>query len=124
MKRIAIIGGGISGLAAATALEFAKRAGAELDFTLFERDTRFGGVIRTEQAYDCLIEAGPDSFLSEKTTGADFCRLLGLGDQLIGSNDAERVTYILLKNRLVPMPDGLTFLVPTKLVPTVTTPLL
>jgi oxygen-dependent protoporphyrinogen oxidase len=80
-------------------------------------------VIRTERADDCLIEAGPDSFLSEKITGSDFCRLLGLEDQLVGSNDAERVTYILVNNRLIPMPDGLMFMVPTKLWPTVTTPL-
>lgn len=123
MKKIAIIGGGASGLAAATALQHAKLAGAELDFTLFERDSRLGGVMQTERADDCLIEAGPDSFLSEKTTGADFCKLLGLGDQIIGSNDSERITYILVKNRLVPMPDGLMFMVPTKILPTITTPL-
>jgi len=123
MKRIAIVGGGASGLAAATALQHAKQAGADLDFTLFERESRLGGVMQTERVDDCLIEAGPDSFLSEKTTGADFCRLFGLGDQIIGSNDSERVTYILVKNRLIPMPDGLMFMVPTKILPTVTTPL-
>jgi oxygen-dependent protoporphyrinogen oxidase len=123
MKRIAIIGGGISGLAAAAALEFAKRAGADLEFVLLERDSRLGGVLRTERADDCLIEAGPDSFLSEKTIGADFCKLFGLEDQVIGSNDAERITYILIGNRLIPMPDGMMFLVPTKLWSTVTTPL-
>jgi oxygen-dependent protoporphyrinogen oxidase len=123
MKKIAIVGGGVSGLAAATALELARRAGAELEFTLLEREPRLGGVIRTERADDCLIEAGPDSFLSERITGSDFCRLLGLEDQLVGSNDAERVTYILVNNRLIPMPDGLMFLVPTKLWPTVTTAL-
>jgi oxygen-dependent protoporphyrinogen oxidase len=123
MKNIAIIGAGASGLAAATALQHAKVAGADLDFTLFERDSRLGGVMQTERADDCLIEAGPDSFLSEKTTGADFCRLFGLGDQIIGSNDSERITYILVSNRLIPMPDGLMFTVPTKILPTVTTPL-
>lgn len=123
MKRVAIVGGGASGLAAATALEFAKRAGGELEYTLFERDAQLGGVMRTEVADDCLIEAGPDSFLSEKTTGAEFCKLFGMGDQIIGSNDGERITYILVKNRLIPMPDGLMFMVPTKILPTVTTPL-
>ncbi|HUN89346.1 MAG TPA: protoporphyrinogen oxidase [Terriglobales bacterium] len=122
-KKIAIIGGGASGLAAATALEHAKRAGGDLEYILFERDEQLGGVMRTEVADDCLIEAGPDSFLSEKTTGAEFCRLFGMGDQIIGSNDGERITYILVKNRLIPMPDGLMFMVPTKILPTVTTPL-
>src|SRR4051812_29616881 len=123
MKRIAIIGGGVSGLAAATAIERAKQAGAEVEFTLFERSGRLGGVMITERIDDCLIEAGPDSFLSEKTYGADFCRTFGLGDQIIGSNDDERKTYIVVKNKLIAMPDGLMFMVPTKIVPTITTPL-
>jgi protoporphyrinogen/coproporphyrinogen III oxidase len=123
LKRIAIIGAGVSGLAAATVLQHAKQAGAELEFTLFDRSDRLGGVMITEQIDGCLIEAGPDSFLSEKTYGADFCKLFGLGDQIIGSNDDERKTYIVVNNRLVAMPDGLMFMVPTKILPTVTTPL-
>ncbi len=121
MKRIAVIGAGVSGLASATAIERAKQAGADVEFTLFESSQRLGGVMVTEQIDGCLIEAGPDSFLSEKTYGADFCKTFGLGDQIIGSNDDERITYILIKNRLVPMPDGLMFMVPTKILPTITT---
>ena len=45
MKRIAIIGGGISGLAAAFTLEEQRRAGASVDYELFESSPRFGGVI-------------------------------------------------------------------------------
>ena len=101
MRRIAIIGGGVSGLAAATAIWRAKQAGADVDFNLFERSERLGGVMVTERIDDCLIEAGPDSFLSEKTYGADFCKTFGLGDQIIGSNDDERKTYIVVKNRLI-----------------------
>jgi oxygen-dependent protoporphyrinogen oxidase len=123
LKRIAIIGAGISGLAAATALHRARQAGADVDFTLLERSNRLGGVMVTEQIDGCLIEAGPDSFLSEKTYGADFCKLFGLGDQIIGSNDEERKTYIVVNNRLIAMPDGLMFMIPTKILPTVTTPL-
>jgi protoporphyrinogen/coproporphyrinogen III oxidase len=123
VKRIAIIGAGVSGLAAATAIQRAKEAGAEVEFTLYERSERLGGVMVTERIDDCLIEAGPDSFLSEKTYGTEFCKTFGLGDQIIGSNDAERKTYILVKNRLIAMPDGLMFMVPTKILPTITTPL-
>ncbi len=123
MKRIAIVGAGISGLAAATILERARRNGAELEFALFERGPRLGGVMITDHVDGCLIEAGPDSFLTEKSWGLEFCRSLGLGDQLIGSNDSERKTYILVNERLVTIPDGLMFMVPTKLLPTVTTPL-
>jgi len=117
MTRIAIIGGGISGLAAAFALEEHRRAGA-VDYTLYESSPHLGGVLRTEHIQGCLVEAGPDSFITEKPWAADLCRSLGLGDQLIGSNDADRKTYILVRGRLIPMPDGLMFLVPTKILPT------
>ena len=53
MKKIAIIGGGASGLAAATTLQHAKLAGADLEVTLFERESRLGGVMQTERADDC-----------------------------------------------------------------------
>ncbi|HKS76319.1 MAG TPA: protoporphyrinogen oxidase [Terriglobales bacterium] len=123
MKRIAIIGGGISGLSAAYALEEQRRAGVALDYTLFESAPRLGGVLVTDHVDGCLIEAGPDSFLTEKPWATDLCRKLGLGDQLIGSNDADRKTYILAKGKLTVMPDGLMFMVPTKILPTVFSPL-
>jgi len=119
MKRIAIIGGGISGLAAAFALEERRRAGEALEFVVYESSPRFGGVLFTEQVEGCLIEAGPDSFLTEKPWAADLCRRLGIEDQLIGSTDADRKTYILVKGKLVPMPDGLMFMVPTQLSPAI-----
>ena len=95
MKRIAIVGGGISGLAAAFTLEEQRRAGVELEYVLYEASSRLGGVLRTEMIDGCLVEAGPDSFVTEKPWAADLCRTLGLGDHLIGSNDADRKTYIL-----------------------------
>jgi oxygen-dependent protoporphyrinogen oxidase len=115
MKRIAIVGGGISGLSAAFRLEKQKSRGAEIEYVLFESSDRFGGVIRTERVNDCIVEAGPDSFLTEKPWAADLCRDLGLGDSLTGSNDAGRMTYILVNGRLVPLPDGLMFMVPSNL---------
>lgn len=123
MKRIAIVGGGISGLAAAFALEERRRAGEELDFVIYEAGPRFGGVLATEQVGGCLVEAGPDSFLTEKPWASDLCRRLGMEDQLIGSIDGDRRTYILVKGRLVPMPDGLMFMVPTQLAPAMLTSL-
>lgn len=123
MRRIAIVGGGISGLAAAFALEKERRQGAPLDYVIFESSDRFGGVIRSERTHGCLIEAGPDSFLTEKPWAADLCRELGLGDQLIGSNDTARKTYLLINGRLVAVPDGLMFMVPTQLRPMFFSPL-
>lgn len=116
--RIAVIGGGIAGLAAAFELEKSRAAGADVEYTLFEARERLGGSLASETVNGVVLERGPDSFLSEKTAGAELCRELGLADQLTPSNDANRKTYIVVKNRLVPLPDGLMFLIPTKLVPT------
>ena len=123
MKRIAIIGGGISGLSTAYALEKKRRQGVQVEYTVYEARARLGGVLVTEQADGCLIEAGPDSFLTEKPWAADLCRELGMGEQLIGSNDKDRKTYILARGRLIELPDGLMFMVPTKIMPIVLSPL-
>src|SRR5579871_1561978 len=123
MKRIAIIGGGISGLSAAFQLEKARAAGADLDYVLFEGSARLGGCLSSDHIEGCVVEAGPDSFLSEKPWAASLCKELGIGDQLIGSNDAQRKTYIVVHGRLIAMPDGLMFMVPTKLAPTALSPL-
>jgi oxygen-dependent protoporphyrinogen oxidase len=122
MTRIAIIGGGISGLTAALTLEEHRRTGA-VEYTLYESSPRLGGVLRTEHIHGCIVEAGPDSFITEKPWAADLCRTLGLGDQLIGSNDADRKTYILVRGQLIPLPDGLMFMVPTKILSTALSPL-
>lgn len=122
-KRVAIIGGGISGLSAAFALEEKRRANVPVEYVLYESSPRLGGVLVTDRVEGCLVEAGPDSFITEKPWAADLCKKIGLGDQLIGSNDSERKTYILVNGRLVVMPDGLMFMVPTKILPTVFSPL-
>ncbi|MBZ5613278.1 MAG: protoporphyrinogen oxidase [Acidobacteriia bacterium] len=123
MKRVAIIGGGISGLSAAYTIEEKRRSGAPVEYLLFESSPRLGGVLVTDRVDGCLVEAGPDSFLTEKPWAADLCGKIGLGDQLIGSNDFERKTYIVARGKLVVMPDGLMFMVPTKIMPTVFSPL-
>ena len=123
-RRIAVIGGGVSGLAAAYTLARARQAGAPIEEVLFEANPWLGGVVRTEAVEGFVIEAGPDSFLAEKPQAAAMARELGLGDDLMGSNDHARRTYILHRGRLLPLPDGLMFLVPTRLWPMVTTQLL
>ncbi len=123
-RRIAVIGGGVAGLAAAHTLVRARQAGAQVEELLIEGKNRLGGVILTERIEGFVIEAGPDSFLEQKPEAAALCRELGLGDDLIGSNDHARRTYILLHGRLEPLPDGLMLLVPTRVWPMVTTSLL
>ncbi|MDR3738769.1 MAG: protoporphyrinogen oxidase [Terracidiphilus sp.] len=121
--KIAIIGGGVAGLAAAYELEKARKAGEPIEYRLFEARPRLGGSLASEVVNGAVLERGPDSFISEKPAAAELCRELGLGDQLTPSNDADRKTWIVVKNRLVSLPDGLMFLVPTKLIPTALTPL-
>ena len=105
--RTAIIGGGIAGLAAAFELQKARAAGAPVEYTLFEGRPRLGGSLASEIVNGAVLEYGPDSFLTEKPAAAELCRELGIGDQLTPSNDIERKTYVVVRNRLVPLPDGL-----------------
>jgi protoporphyrinogen/coproporphyrinogen III oxidase len=123
-RRIVIVGGGISGLAAAYSVARAREAGAAIEGHLIEAGSRLGGVIRTEHVEGCIVEAGPDSFLTAKPEAAELCRELGLSEALLGSNDHERRTHILHRGRLIAMPDGLMMLVPTRLWPMATTTLL
>ncbi len=123
-RRVAVLGGGITGLAAACTLARARQAGAPIEEFLIEASDRLGGVIRTEYVEGFVVEGGPDSFLAEKPEGAALCRELGLGDSLLPSNDLQRRTYILHRGRLVPLPDGLQLMVPTRLLPALATPLL
>jgi len=119
--RTAIIGGGIAGLAAAYELEQAREAGAAVEYTLFEARERLGGSLASEIVNGAVLERGPDSFLTEKPAAAQLCRELGIAGELLPSNDAARKTWIVVRNRLIPLPDGLMFLVPTKLIPTALT---
>lgn len=123
-RRIAIIGGGISGLTAAYTIAQARQQGLPVSEFLIEADNRLGGVVRTEYLEEFVLEGGPDSFISEKPEAAALCRELGLGDLLIGSNDDVRQTYILYKGNLVPLPEGLMLLAPTRIRPFLKSPLL
>lgn len=112
MASVAIIGGGISGLSAAYYLS---KAG--ISSTLIEARPRLGGVIQTERIQNCIVEAGPDSFLSVKPWAMDLLRELGLEAEVIGSNDHQRKTFIRRRGRMVELPDGVQMLVPTKILP-------
>lgn len=119
MDPVVVIGGGVSGLSAAYYL-----AKAGIPTRLIERRPRLGGVVQTELVNGCVLEAGPDSFLSIKPAAMELIRELGLAGDVIGSNDHLRVTYVLKGGRLVPLPDGLMMMVPTRIAPIVRSPLL
>lgn len=121
MPRIAIVGGGISGLAAA--YELATRH-PDAAFTLYEASARLGGIIETVHTHGFTIECGPDSWVTEKPWARELAEELGLAEQIIASNDHQRRTYLVQDNRLVPMPDGMRMMVPTRWEPLLHSPLL
>ena len=86
MKKIAIIGGGIAGLATAFYLREYLREG--VDYTLIESAPRLGGKLLSTRQNGLIIEGGLDSFLAQKTVLLGLCRAPGLGDQLTGCNSA------------------------------------
>ncbi len=115
MFTVAIVGGGISGLATAYFLEkSAAQAGIPISIQLLEARERLGGVILTERTEDFLLEGGPDSFLTLKPAAVDLCRELGLSDHLVPSNDQRRKTFIWQGGKLREIPDGMMFVVPAK----------
>ncbi len=91
---------------------------------MFEKSPRLGGVIETRCWQDCLLDCGPDSFISAKPEALALIRELGLESEVIGSNDHQRTTYILKHGRLIELPEGIMMMVPTKVMPMVRTPLL
>lgn len=111
---VVVIGGGISGLAAARRLS--QRA-PSLRVTLLEGDSQLGGKVRTERTDGFIIEGGPDSFLSSKPRGVGLAAELGLGESLIGATPQPHRAFILYRDAFHPIPEGLSGLVPTKLGP-------
>lgn len=112
-RRIAIVGGGISGLTAAYVLE--RDHADACQATLYEAGARVGGIIETVRQNGFTVECGPDSWVSEKPWAEALARELGLGDQLLPSNDTARRTYIAQHGKLAALPDAMRMMVPTDL---------
>ena len=124
MKRIVVIGGGIAGLAAAYRIvELAKEKSIELALTLLEGSARLGGSIATERVGEFLVEAGPDSFITEKPWALRLCERLGLAPRLVSTQSHYQKIYIVHGGKLVALPEGFFLLAPTRFWPFVQTPL-
>ncbi len=123
MKKVIVIGGGIAGLAAAYRIQREISEGAPLECILLEGGDHFGGKIATEKSEGFVIERGPDSFISQKPAAIQLCQQLGLGDHLVSTNPETPNTYVYTGGKLVPMPDGLSLMIPTKFLPFALTPL-
>jgi oxygen-dependent protoporphyrinogen oxidase len=120
-SRVAVVGGGITGLAAAHRL-------TELDpgvrVTLFERGSRLGGVLWTVHESGFQVEQSADNFITTVPWGLDLCKRLGLGDDLVQTNPDCRRTFVVRRGRLYRLPDGFLMMAPTEMWPLAVTPIL
>jgi protoporphyrinogen/coproporphyrinogen III oxidase len=122
--RVVVIGGGISGLAAAHRLqERSVETGRPVEILLLEATGRTGGIIRTHRREGFLIEGGPDSFISEKPEAMELAERLGISGRLIETNPEHRRSFIVRRGRLHPVPEGFHLLAPSRFWPFITTPI-
>src|SRR5436305_3018906 len=119
--RVVIIGGGISGLAAAyRLLEQRAQSNRKFEILLLEASAHLGGIIRTERRDGFLLEGGPDSFISEKPEAVALAKRLGLESHLIETNEEYRRSFIVRDGKLHAVPEGFQLLAPTRFWPFVT----
>jgi len=123
-RRIVIVGGGIAGLATAHRLiELNREKSLGFEVTLLEASPRLGGSIATERVDDFIVEAGPDSFITEKPWALRLCERLGLTPRLVSTQSAYQKIYIVHDGKLELLPEGFFLLAPTRLWPFLRTPL-
>jgi oxygen-dependent protoporphyrinogen oxidase len=121
VRRVAIIGGGISGLAAAHRVH---ELDPSAEVTLFEAGDRVGGVLQTERRDGWLIEHSADMFTTREPWAVDLCRRLGIADELIETDARYRRAFVVRRGKLLPVPAGFTLMSPAMIWPIITTPIL
>lgn len=105
--KIAIIGGGISGLSCAWFVqESFRKIGIPISLKVFEASDHFGGSIRTQRRDGFTCEDGPDTFISEKPWAVDLCKRLGIEGELIGVRPEHQRSSMVYQGRLYPIPKG------------------
>lgn len=114
--RICIVGGGITGLAAAWELKTQQRLhNRVVSVRLYEAASRIGGKIQTTRRDGFIMEHGPDSFITQKPEALALCRELGLEDDLIPCNTAQQRVYVARNKNLHPLPSGFRLVAPTNI---------
>ncbi|MEI6539666.1 MAG: protoporphyrinogen oxidase, partial [Planctomycetota bacterium] len=119
--RVAVIGGGITGLAAAQRLV---SRSSKVQVVLLESSQRLGGIIRTETADGFVMELGPDSFITNKPAAIQLCEEIGFTAQLIPTDARFRRSLVLRNGKPMPVPDGFMLMAPSKPWAILTTPIL
>jgi oxygen-dependent protoporphyrinogen oxidase len=122
-RRVVVVGGGISGLAAAHRLSELQTdgEGAPTEILLLEASARVGGTVRTFRREGFLLEGGPDSFISEKPAALALAGRIGLGGRVVETSDANRRSFVVRGGRLRPTPEGFQLLAPSRMLPFLTT---
>jgi oxygen-dependent protoporphyrinogen oxidase len=124
VKRIVIIGGGVTGLGAAYALKKELNGDKNVEVLLLEKSDSTGGQIKSVVDGDLMLECGPDCFISDKPAVLEISEELGISDQLVPTRSESGGTYILTKGKLVRMPEGVMMMIPTQFKPFIGTKLL
>lgn len=123
-RRIAVVGGGISGLAAAHRLgELCRESGRPVSLSVIEGGSRLGGVVETRTVGEYIVEVSADSFITDKPWAMQLCRRLGLDEELTAINSRFRRSLVLHRGRAVEVPEGFTLMAPAKLWPVITSPI-
>ncbi len=124
-QRVAVVGGGITGLAAAHRLrEIGIQTGREISFSLLEAEQRLGGVISSRKEDGFLLEAGPDSFITDRPGVLRLAERLGIQDRMIPTRPEHARSFVVRKGKLHPTPAGFYLIAPSRLLPFLTTPIL
>jgi oxygen-dependent protoporphyrinogen oxidase len=125
VKKVIIIGGGVAGLGAALKIKRAAEAGNDVEFVLLERDGRIGGKIAGEIVENkhgrFVVDGGPDSFLTAKPAVHRIAKQVGIDSDKMPTDESRKLTLILKRGRVYPMPDGVMQFAPTKFWPFATT---
>lgn len=125
VKRVVVIGGGLSGLSAAYRIvERARAAQKSVEVVVLEAKDRVGGAIWTKRVEGFTLEMGPDSFITNKPWAVDLCRALGLSSRLVGTDGQHRRSFVVRDGRLCPVPEGFVLMAPNRIGPILTTPIL
>ena len=120
-RRVTVIGGGITGLAAAHHL---RELDPAIQLTVLETADRLGGALHTVQREGFLVERGPDNFITNVPPGIELCQRIGLDDDLLETDANFRRAFVVRNDKLLPIPDGFTLMSPGRLWPIITSPLL
>lgn len=125
MNRVAIIGGGITGLTVAYAFEQHNRCSSQpIDYVLIDRANRLGGKVITENLDGFIVEAGPDCFVAEKPWVHQLASQLMIEDRVLAPNASSRRSYVLSEGTIHELPEGMLLLLPTKIIPFLLSPLI